>query len=614
MNSARVAVALFVLLSLIAGCGDDGEVLPFEKDTCGETGVTVCGLTGLANPAGADRTAVLICSPAKSWEVSKVCQGVCFVDATHGATCQEDLTGTDASLPPDAGDDIADQPLDVVDPADATEATTADAGPDAIPKDIIFPDLMKDLTPPWVESAFPAAGAMGVEIPFTVQITFTEPVFAPTIGEKTVKLTDSGGDKVNLTYELDETGSILVCTPTEAVFHSSPYRVTLDPMIKDLAGNMMGNNYEFTFYTGAVPTLGYYKELAAKFSPLIYQETNPDHPEYDYITNFNLDGDWVAEDNVEYIKSEANKVESWAHYSVTETKSHFFITYIFYYPFRYAENDSARFGNDVSGAVVVVRKSDETPIAVETYFKNDTDERSYAYLASGSGLVADGEYAKYKFKALYPAQDLFPNGHYVAYLSARNHESCIWLDEGNSGLDRCKLNSGIKAQMKKIVYEYVGGTPTSIEKSGGSFPKELDNVGYGLIHILDTWWARRNDVGTDKMWASAYEYDPHTSTVFKNRPTLSHDVPAAFVNPIEFNDNGRPPWAWKWAPGDFPSGFYNIKRGVLFLDPAVHFKQRHDQGNNWPGFDGENGWSLEYCFNPYFHLDFRGIWPECTSK
>jgi len=373
----------------------------------------------------------------------------------------------------------------------------------------------------------------------------------------------------------------------------------------------MASEHKFTFYTVAVATLGTYHELAVAFSPIISQETNPDHPHYDYPTRYDLDGDWVAADNVDHIVSDAVMVEPHVYYSITETKSHLFIQYAFYWPYRYAQTETDRYGNDVAGAMVLVRKADGTPVALETYFKKGLDERSLSFVTTDSGLIAgDGTFTSHKFDGMFDEAELFPNGHYLAYLSAREHESCLWLDEDNNDLDGCVLNAGLKASMKRIEMKYKGSA-TAIHKTGGKFPQELPDVGYSLSHILEDWWPRRSDVGDDKMWGSTYDYEPFTSSIFPNRPDFDDPLPSTFVDPIG-NDNGRPPWAWRYYPQNGTT-FYEMPRGVLFLDPAVHFKQRHDQGNEWADFDGQTGWSLDYCYNPYFNLDFRNLWSECTS-
>ncbi len=606
MKTQRFLAA--VVLALWGCAGGEGQNVPGENEECSEPGMTTCGL------ATSGQDAVLQCSLLHKWEASQVCTGECTV-AADGATC---VGGGLPDVVEDSGlEDLADlQGIELVELVDVVpdEAPADEVEPPDI--QVEFKDLMPDMTPPWVKSTTPTDQEMGVALPFVVRIEFTEPMYEPTVGDKTVLMFDAGGKNVTVEYSWeDEKKSILLMTPKGAVFPASPYTVRLEPLIKDLAGNMLGNNYQFTFYTAATQPVGLHTDLAASFAPLIYQATNDEAPQYDYLTRFDLDGDWVAEDTVDYVKTNAVKFEGYVHFSVAETKSHYFITYVFFYPYRFAESEGGRFGNDVSGAVVLVRKSDNQPVAVETYFKpQGADERSFSFITDDSGFDTGGTFTDFKFDGKYPREDLFPNGHYVAYLSARKHESCLWLDENNGFLDGCQLNAGIKAQMKRVEYKYKGGEVTALTKTGGKFPQQADDVGYGLVHLLQSWWPRRGDVGVDKMWASEFDYEPFTSTLFKNRPDLSTKIPSVFVDPIG-NDDGRPPWAWKHNPQNGAS-FYDLPRGVWFLDPAVHFKQRHDQKNLWPGWDdaGKTGWSLEYCFNPYFNLDFRGVWAECSQK
>jgi hypothetical protein len=359
-----------------------------------------------------------------------------------------------------------------------------------------------------------------------------------------------------------------------------------------------------------------YRDLAAQFAPVFYQEVAAELPQADYPTRFDLDGNWVAEDNVTFITSKASSVEPYVHFMVTETKSHFFIYYVLFYPYRYTVDEYNRFGNDTAGVTVVVRKSDSAPVVLETYFKaSGDDERSFSFITNEAALIPGGESPyTYKFDEVYPQTTLFPNGHATVYISKQKHESCSWLKESNGFLDGCILNPGIKAGMQKIELVYKGGAVTPLPNSGGTFPTTASDVGFGLIHIMESWWPHRGemDIGTAKMWAETYAYKPYTSTIFPNRPTLSGDLPSAFVDPVG-NDNGRPIWAWKYNPQNGTS-FYDMPRGVLTLDPAVHFKQRHDQGNKWADWNGTAGWSLDYCYNAYFNIDYRGLWPECSLK
>jgi len=609
-----LTLALAGTLVLLSGCGGEGGINQVvENESCPQTDARTCGITTTSLPA------VLLCSaPPRQWNVALICPTECLFDPSLGAIC-------DQGQPPDLGDREDARPADLLDVGpempelgEVKDTSSADVSDIYVEPEVVFKDLMPDFTPPWVESTSPEDQQMGVEIPFQVEIVFTEPLHAVTVGETTVKMTDYAGNLVPLSFQfVDEQSSVLLLTPTGAVFNSSPYTVTLEPLIKDKAGNMMGNNYQFSFYTRAVSSLGKYQELASTFAPVIRQATNDQNPQYDYLTRFDLDGDWVAEDNVSFVKKDAIKFESMVYYSVTETKSHYFITYIFYYPLRYGEYTPGQlyeFGNDASGALVVVRKPDEMPVAVETYFKvQDDDERSFSLVAENSGLIPPGKsYADLKFDGIYTEEQLFPGGRYEAYLSAGKHESCLWLIKNNSIFDGCMLNTGIEASLKLIEYVYQGGAVGFLQKSGGQFPREQTEVAYALVHLLDSWWVRRGDVGVDRMWAALYTYTPYNSTIFDARPEMAGQIPSTFVDPLE-TDYGRPPWAWKYNPSGVP--VYNLPRGVWFLDPAVHFKQRHDQANQWTEFEGGSGWSTQYCFNPYFSLDFRDAWGEvCSDK
>lgn len=607
----RFALLTMVLLaSGLIGCSSEsGNTLPNVTDNCPQKGTRTCGLDDNNNHA------VLLCSASLLWELDVACPGNCVFDNVLGAICEGGISPDVQSGDIGNAIDIDSQFIDASgeDLQDATDVPNVPA--DVPDQDYIFPDLTLDLTPPWVESTTPTDGEMGVDLPIVITIQFTEPMHGITVEAKTVHMYDASGKDIAMEFEwLDEETSLLQLTPTGAIFHSSPYTITLDPtMIKDKAGNAMGNTYAFSFYTGAMPGLEGYAELAGKYAPLIYQETNVTSPQFDYPTRFNLDDNWVAEDNVDFIKGSASTIEPTVHYSVTETKSHFFITYIFFYPYRYAEDELKRFGNDVSGALVVVRKVNEAPVAVETYFKRETDERSFSFITDESQLLPDGKtFSDLKFDGMMPASTLFPDNRYVAYLSARKHESCLWLNENNGFLDGCMLSAGSKNGMQKIELNYKNGVVDIIKKEGSEFPQAKADVGFALVHMLDSWWPRRGDIGSGKMWADDYKYVPDKH--FTDRPTISTKIPTSFIDPIG-NDYGRPPWSWRHKPGN-GSSYFDMPRGVWFLDPAVHFKLRHDQSWAWSDYDAQSGtgWSLEYCFNPYFNLNNRGLWPECPIE
>jgi len=610
--SMRLWLSFWLVVVVAAACSSSGSNDPGDVvkagGTCQHFNSLVCGETAQDAPA------VLQCNALGIWTVQEICLSQCVLYNMQ-PRC---LTAQDVQVPDgDAGLDSAEEP-DTLDLAADLDDSVAD--PDGVSdlkdvkQDIAPIDLQPDFTPPTILSTSPAAGEMGVAIPFTVRIEFSEPMHKVTVAQQTVRMFNAAWDPVAIDWSWEEDGNtILIIQPKIALFGVSAYTVDLGAMISDLAGNNLGTPYRFTFYTGLQADHSSYLPLVRQFAPLIYAGTNADNPHYDYPTRYDLDGNWNPMDNVDYIKGPVAQIEPYVYYSVAETKSHYFLFYMFFFPYRKAELAGHEFGNDVSGSMVVVRKSDQQPVAVETYFKKQgDDERSLSFATDDSGFIASGETAESsRFEGVYSRGVLFPGSRYVAWLSPGKHESCLWLDENNGPWEGCELYPAYKPNLSRIELKFQSGNPTPIVKQGGSFPAKLNNVDFGLLYILDTLWARRSDVAAGQVFSSSYEYEPFSHNLYPNRPQLPTEVGSSFAEPIG-NDNGRPPWAWRYFPGN-GIAFYQMPRGVFFLDPALHFRLRHDLANKWASFDGTSGWSVEYCFNPYFNIDFRGIWPQCSN-
>lgn len=471
-------------------------------------------------------------------------------------------------------------------------------------EELVFPDLIEDKIPPEVISTFPGNEMVNIAIPFVVKVKFSEKIRKETIDNKTFFVKDVNGNKVAGEFSFGEDDSLVTFTPDKdaPILLASPYTVTLTTIIQDMVGNKLKGIYNLTFSTVLPASLEKYGALAAKYAPIIYQATYKDAPHYDYLTRFDFDGDWAGKNNVDSLKK-ATKLESHVYYDVIESKSHYYITYLFFYPYRYAEYENQRFGNDTSGSMVVVRKyPDEKPVAVMNYFASTSYEYIRSYVTSESGIVGEKGKDYYGVNWEFPEAQLFPQGRFLSYLSSRSHQSCLWNHTTKeNALDvHCQLNEGIKGTMTKIRYLLKDGMAQAIEKTQGKFPAELDNVGYALRYILGEWWVRRSYVDPEKMFALTYTYEPH-----EGRPGKGLIAPNTFVDPIG-DKFGRPQWAWVWTgePYNFNMYVYEMPRGMFFLDPAYFFTKRHRLEKPFDPV-GKTGYSLEYCFNPYLMIDQR---------
>jgi hypothetical protein len=73
-------------------------------------------------------------------------------------------------------------------------------------------------------------------------------------------------------------------------------------------------------------------ELAYRWAPIHYQDTDSSDYDADYLTAVNYDGEWDTLNNWEHQDDQLSRLKAVVYYSVTETSSHWFIVYGFYHP------------------------------------------------------------------------------------------------------------------------------------------------------------------------------------------------------------------------------------------------------------------------------------------
>jgi hypothetical protein len=99
--------------------------------------------------------------------------------------------------------------------------------------------------------------------------------------------------------------------------------------------------------------------LALHFAPIHYQDVNKKsgtgaNGHSDYIVPFNYDGDFNGRNNWDHL--DAFPFTSSVQFSVAESTSHFFITYLFYHPRDWAAGTADEHENDSESVVMMVRK------------------------------------------------------------------------------------------------------------------------------------------------------------------------------------------------------------------------------------------------------------------
>ncbi len=514
-------------------------------------------------------------------------------------------TATPDTLDEDAVQDVAAPPGDAQGPE-----TVADVAPS--------PDAAKPLdtgVQPFVFlSADPANGTANLAQPFTVTLQFNSKVKAEAAKATTIEVTTHGGTLVPGTFTAVE--DKLTFTADAPISPASRIQMVLGTLVQAQKGASLQQAITLHWYVGPMANLAPYEKLAARYAPTLRQGVGSGDLQADSLRSLDFDGNWDASDNATNAATTAPLAQ--VGWSVIETQSHYFVTYVFFWPHRVAVAPAVALDNDVAGSLVTIAKwPKEHAIALTTYFKTKADEQMWLWVTQESG------WPKSTFvRGVLPEAQLFPPSsdpndtygceglsdctprRYPGYLSAGSHQSCLWIDPGDSGLSLptplCLTSPQVKATLKWIDYlpGLQGQTATAAGNPGPT-------VTYGLQSLHGTWFAHRDEAGAGGLWVD---------TQFTYAPPAGRPQGPKIATGSKFqgkgDDFGRPPWAWMWNPKTNVS-FYEMPRGTPFYDPAWATVQRLGGDKVLAGYDAaaKTGYSLDYCLHPFFFVDKRDTEP-----
>ncbi len=288
--------------------------------------------------------------------------------------------------------------------------------------------------------------------------------------------------------------------------------------------------------TSAGPTA---EDVAIAYAPVIRQKVSNDQ---DYLASFNFDRNWNAYDNWER-QEWGFMLKGTVYYSVVETESHWFVTYLTFHPRRWGffNNSAWSQENQLEGAQLVVEKNGEPvgrPLLVETF--DGSDFRRYQ--ASGSVRSLGGQFHDaVAFEGSHPILKIANKGH---KLRASTPKETI-------------VNKG------EVVYRYTGKAEEP--------KKGQTTAGYALVRIVDSFWARRDRVGKGKTYGASVE--------------TPYGVVGAALGGDNYKANAaRMPWTWRADDAE------TLHDSDWLFDPAYAFSQR---------YEGDREFSSVYVNHPY---------------
>lgn len=544
---------------------------------------------------------------------------IALPDIPDAADAPNDAVADFEDSSSDPGTDSADtaQP-DVSDIAE----TIADVTPDVADIETTTPDKES----PTVVSTTPAADEEGVATPFTVSVVFSEKMATQNIVAQTFWIENSKGNKMSGTIEIGADLASVTWTAEfpEGLVPLASYRVVIDGnIVSDPAGNKLegGGVWSVRFYTGDFPDTDAYAALARQYAPTIRSASGTDSAAQ-VPTRVNADGDYNGVNTAQWLAS-ADSVTPAVYWTVNETRSHYFIHYMYFFPLLNDPAVNAGHGNGAAGAMVVVEKAHgavtQRPIAVTTYFKSKQYEENRTFATQESGIKGPSSASFYDLKGVFPQATLFPDERFESYVTAGGHESCLWIQEQTSTF--CNLESFSKPSLKLLEFAPTadGEPATPVTKVAGVFPTDMDDVDgvdaylYDLVSADTSLWPRRILTSTtDGLFAGN---DDIVADV--GRPADGLVMPFKFVDPFDpFSSAfGRPIWAWLFNPasGSISAG---INAGEFGMDPAWYFWKRHKSDSQTTALEPFDegtleGFSLDYCFNPKALLDNRSTDTFC---
>jgi len=134
-------------------------------------------------------------------------------------------------------------------------------------------------------------------------------------------------------------------------------------------------------------------ELALRWAPVHYQDTDSSDYDADYLSTVDYDADWDARNNWEHQDDAVSRLVGSVYYSVVQTSTHWFLVYAYYHPRDWTEFDP--FGlvtheNDMEGALLTVRRDGSAHGVLEAMV-SVAHGNFFSYVPAGSPYTAGRE-------------------------------------------------------------------------------------------------------------------------------------------------------------------------------------------------------------------------------
>lgn len=305
------------------------------------------------------------------------------------------------------------------------------------------------------------------------------------------------------------------------------------------------------------------REVAALFAPIFYQ-TLGNEPRFDYITNFDFDGDWRGDNNWDNAAKQEFPLKAWVYYAVRETRSHFFLHYAAFHPRDY-KGGMGR-GRLVSKAIRTATKPaaaiDPTGRVAEAVLAHENDLEGCLLVVEKHGddpkagkVVFLQTLAHNNFLKYVPEDQ--PREGFPTFITEGRRVK-LFIEPKGHGIEAFQPASA-QAKNRLRPYTFTGHaeTPTA----------DLSTpVGYDLTPIATTFWIEAQR-GITPTFAEVSDHglvliDMLRGDRVEETTWRIGGIGSAFRGSVGGRNLARPPWAW------FDGKDKAQPMGQWFFDPA----------------------------------------------
>jgi hypothetical protein len=313
------------------------------------------------------------------------------------------------------------------------------------------------------------------------------------------------------------------------------------------------------------------REIAARFAPIFQQALGP-APRFDYITNFDFDGDWRGDNNWKNAEDARFPLKAHVYFAVFETRTHFYIHYAAFHPRDYkgGEKRGATLSELMRVGVQLGGQYDPTGRANEAVMAHENDLEGALVVTEKNGAdvnkarlvlvetLAHNNYLKFTP----PGSPL--TGEPIAVDGVRPH---LFIESKGHGIEAWRNDANQQKQAEKgfLTYTFTGRAE---DPDTGS----KNSVGYELVPTFDTFWPRAR-AGKNETLGVEHDYGVVTAMFAEGANNVERHIKlgvmgSALNGLVGAANMSRPPWGW------FDGQDGGRPLGEWFLQPAETIRRR----------------------------------------